>query len=396
VLAKGLAADEPAATSVMSSPPAQVPGSRLRFIDMARSIAILLMLEGHFIDLTLAEEWRRPGHLLYDIWHYIRGMTAPMFFTVTGLVFAYLLSGSEESSFWHLARVRKGLLRSAELLFWGYMLQINLRNLPELVRGGPDSWFQAFHVLQCIGIGLLVMIVWFGLLRRLNRPTLALAYAATGLCIYLANVWLDNQPGHFPAAAPAWVQNAFKGPYSVFPVTPWLTFTMYGAAIGVWVRWLGRRLTRPYAPIALLAAGVLLRLISWWFDRQLGAGLLTVTGAAPEAWVVDDWFHARVGEVVIVLGLLVAYENHFRPGDSWFLNIGRNTFSIYIGHVILLYGGIFGLGLRNIMTRSLNPWQAVLGALLFMALFAALAQCVAPIQNAWSGLRRRPPPDRPR
>ena len=376
----------------MSSSPAPIPGSRLRFIDMARSIAILLMLEGHFIDLTLAPEWRRPGHLPYEVWHYIRGMSAPMFFTVTGLVFAYLLSGAQETTFWRLARVRKGLLRAGELLFWGYLLQLKVTNLPELVHGGPQSWFQAFHVLQCIGIGLLVMIAIFGLLRRLSRPPLAIAYALAGLCIYLFHIWLRNQSGHFPEGAPAWLQNPFKGPYSVFPLAPWLAFTLYGAAVGVWVRWLGRRLTRPYAPFTLIASGILLRLVAGWFDRQLAGGLLGLTGVPAETRVIDDWFHSRVGEILVLLGLLVAYENRYKPGDSWFLNIGRNTFFIYITHVIVLYGGIFGLGLNDQMARSLNPWQAAFGALLFMALFAVLAQWVSPVQNALLGILRRRPP----
>jgi uncharacterized membrane protein len=117
------------------SPAPPIPAAgRLRFIDIARSVAILLMLEGHFVDLTLAEEHRTRGVWLYETWHYIRGMTAPMFFTVTGLVFAYLLTGARESGFWQVPRVRKGIRRAGELLFWGYLLQINLRLLPDAGR----------------------------------------------------------------------------------------------------------------------------------------------------------------------------------------------------------------------------------------------------------------------
>ena len=69
---------------------------RIYFIDIARSFAILLMLEGHFIDLTLGEQFRspdphfvNPDFLVYDIWHIIRGYTSPMFLTMTGMIFVY-------------------------------------------------------------------------------------------------------------------------------------------------------------------------------------------------------------------------------------------------------------------------------------------------------------------
>lgn len=379
----------------MSSQPTKAPATRLRFIDMARSIAILLMLEGHFIDLALAPEWRQQGYWPYEIWLYIRGMAAPMFFTGTGLVFAYLLNCRHEEGFWQIVRVRKGLIRATELIFWGYLLQVNLRHLPDIFSDGPDSWVLSFHVLQCIGVGLFLMIFWYGLLRRMKVPVLGLAYAATGFGLYVFHIWLQNHDGHFPLGAPAWVQNSLKGPHSVFPIAPWLGFTFYGAALGVWVRRLGTRLWRPTTPLFLIGIGLVLRVCGLWFDGQLGGELLMVKETPLEFLVIDQWFHNRVGEVFILLGLLIAFEIRYQPGDSWFLTIGRNTFPIYVGHVMILYGGLFGVGLRSVLTHQLNPWQSLAGALLFMAFFAWMAQWVAPTRNAWEefktwlGLRLR-------
>ena len=54
---------------------------RLMFIDMARSVAILLMLEGHFIEIVF-EDFRpmvdtfklnrTSGSILFDIWYFIK------------------------------------------------------------------------------------------------------------------------------------------------------------------------------------------------------------------------------------------------------------------------------------------------------------------------------------
>ena len=40
---------------------------RLKFIDMARSLAILLMLEGHFTGAALAQDFRKEEFILYKI-----------------------------------------------------------------------------------------------------------------------------------------------------------------------------------------------------------------------------------------------------------------------------------------------------------------------------------------
>jgi len=362
---------------------------RLRFIDMARAVAILFMLEGHFVDLTLAPEWRVRGQPVYEVWHYIRGMTGPMFFTVTGLIFAYLLSGAREPGFFRVKRVRRGLLRAGELLFWGYLLQVNLRRLPAMLRGEWDPWLQAFHVLQCIAVGLLGMILIFGLLRRAGARVLAASYVLAGLMAFMASVWLANQTGPVPHDAPVLLQNAIKGPSSGFPLAPWIGFTFYGAAIGVLVRRHTETRDGGMSPAPFLIAGAALKLGGWALDRFLGNTVLDALGHAAEARVLPDSFHGRISEILIVLGVLVWIECRLRPGASWFQTIGRNTFPIYVSHVVVLYGGIFGIGLKTWFQHSLNPWQAALGAILFCAFFGFCAQWVEPLTLRWRDWRYR-------
>lgn len=373
----------------MTETTAPVSVFRLRFIDMARAVAILFMLEGHFVDLTLAPEWRVRGQPVYEVWHYIRGMTGPMFFTVTGLIFAYLLSGAREPGFFSVKRVRRGLLRVGELLFWGYLLQVNLRRLPAILRGEWDPWLQAFHVLQCIAVGLLGMILIFGLLRRAGARVLAASYVCIGLMVFMASVWLANHPGPIPQGAPVLLQNAIKGPASGFPIAPWVGFTFYGAAIGVLVRSRTEGRDTGMSPLPFLIAGVALKLGGWALDRFLGNTMLNVLGHAAEGRVLPDSFHGRISEILIVLGFLVWIECRFRPRASWFQTIGRNTFPIYVSHVVVLYGGIFGIGLKTWFHHSLNPWQAALGAILFCAFFGLCAQWVEPLTLRWREWRYR-------
>lgn len=369
----------------MSTPPPPVTPQRLRFIDMARAVAILLMLEGHFVDVTLAMEWRVPGHPVYDVWLYCRGLAAPMFFTVTGLIFAYLLTGAREPGFLGVRRVRRGLLRAGELMFWGYLLQTDLTT----IRGGWGPWFQAFHVLQCIAVGLLAMIVIFGIFRKAGPWVLMTAYLVTGLLVFLAAVLLANHAGHVPEGAPAFIQNVIKGPIRAFPVAPWLAFTLHGAAIGVFVRHRTGGSKGGISAAGFLVLGILLKVFGWSFDRMIGNLMLDVTGHAAAPRILPDNLHGRIGQILIILGILIWFENRFRPGASWFQTIGRNTFPIYVSHVVILYGGIFGVGLKSCFAKSLDPFQAALGALLFLAFFGLCAQGLEPLMSRWSTWRAR-------
>ncbi len=380
--------------SAIDPPPS---AARLRYIDMARAVAILLMLEGHFVHLTLAEEWRIAGHPLYEVWLHVRGLAAPMFYMVTGMIFSYLLAGaSREEAFFRIRRIRRGLTRAIELLIWGYLLQFQ----PSLITGEAGeptrAWFIAFHVLQCIAIGLLVMITVSGLLRRAPRWMTPAAFATLGFSTFLLSVVLANHKAYWPAGAPDLIQNIVQGPTSHFSVAPWLGFTFYGAAIGTFIR--HRQHDRPMLlhPAAIVSAGALLSYKGWHWDARIGRGLLDLLDHPAHDRVTPFFFHARFGESLILLGILMAVDKWSRINLTWFQTIGRNTFPIYITHVIVLYGGITGIGLHQLWDHRLNPWQAAGGALVFCVAFALYAQCIGPIQgwwsHRWSELRQRSKP----
>ena len=118
--------------------------SRLTFIDVGRSLAIILMLQGHFISTTFQDytamtlELRMngtSGNIFFDYWCQLRGFTAPLFFTITGLVFTYLLVKNQKYPFLKQKRVKKGLVRGVSIIIWGYLLQLQLRQIDMYLTG---------------------------------------------------------------------------------------------------------------------------------------------------------------------------------------------------------------------------------------------------------------------
>ena len=68
-----------------------------------------------------------------------------------------------------------------------------------------------------------------------------------------------------------------------------------------------------------------------------------------------------------------------------FLKIGQNTLPIYVVHVIILYGGVLGFGLKPLLfDRDLHPWIAVSISVTFMVLFAIMVKYIEPLEEVYS------------
>ncbi|GAB5418361.1 MAG: hypothetical protein Crog4KO_15350 [Crocinitomicaceae bacterium] len=385
------------------------PKARLKFIDMARSFAILLMLEGHFTGAALDSAYRaQPNgdyeYPLFGLWHLLHGLTSPLFFTVTGLIFAYLLIGRDtrELKFWENIRVRKGLKRVLQLLFWGYLIQLNLWSIAKAFYYGTDvhwSWFQAFHVLQAIGIGLLLVIIVYRVYKWLNFGELHWYYLIAGLVIFtcygllkeymkldqdLVAQGIRSSNQYWPVNAPKFVQNMFYGEYSSFSALRMASYTLFGAMIGVIVRKTELHVKKWWYGTSFIVFGLLLTVLA----RTLLVGIDEILF---DWGIVDQgtmWYGStalsRFGQVIVLLGIIILIDKFFRIKDSLFLKIGQNTFPIYVVHVIILYGGLFGFGLNgNVFERDLHPWIAVAISASAIITFTIMVKYMEPLTKVY-------------
>lgn len=339
----------------MSNILAREPGTlknRLYFIDIVRSIAILLMLEGHFVDDTLSLDLRDESNTIYYYWKFIRGFTSPIFLTVTGIVFTYLLLGNEQTSFWNNPRVRKGFKRAVELLFWGYLLQ-----------------YYAFHVLQCIGIGILTIIGLYGIARLVKVVPLWIFYCLAGIAFFSSYLFFGLLPEgqYWPEHAPSMIQNIFLGKNSIFPITPNLGYTMFGAMVGVILFHFKEKVKTPPFMLSGFFIGFILFL--WSKKILIVLGKLYLFHGCKIYRM--DWLFEKLGMVFMILSLLLTLEKYvFRiKKTNLFLRIGQNTLSIYIVHMVILYGSLTGLGLTHFFHESLSIYQIVPFTLMFITLF---------------------------
>lgn len=365
---------------------------RLMFIDMARSIAILLMLEGHFIEIVF-EDFRpmvdtfklnrTSGSILFDIWYFIKGFTAPMFFTVTGIVFVFLLIN--EQKFFENPRVKKGIRRSVELIFWGYLLQLNLRSFDQYLKGDFSAWITAYHVLQSIGVGIASLLFIYWLHKTIKFGSLALYYFIAGTCIFILYPDFKSmtQGAYFPRNAPEIIQNMFKGPYSVFPIIPWMAFTLYGGMIGAIVKKHKENIKSYFFIFLFIGVGILLNVLSYPICMQIDVIMKELNINNELNFVANAWLYSRFGQILLVLGVLILIEKFVAIKENLFLKVGQNTLPIYIIHVIILYGGIFGYGLNNWLSAKLSGLESVIGAIIFIGAFVIMIKYWESIESRW-------------
>lgn len=358
---------------------------RLKFIDLGRSIAIILMLQGHFITLTFKDykvlqttliQTGTSGYLLFDWWVKMRGFTAPLFFTITGLVFIYLLTKHDKPDdghrFFKLPRVRKGLRRALTILLWAYALQVNLKYIGYYLKGHLNDQFFAFHILQSIALGIAALILVYGIYKFMKRAYLPLFYFLAGTLIFLCYPYIRSlaDGNYFPQHAPVMIQNMFYGPKSEFPIIPWMGFVMFGGMLGSLTHLYEDHVKQKWFPFITFIFGVLMIC----FGRLLGHVLDSVINHySPGNFLnfeKNAWLYDRLGEVIILLSVLIWIDAKFRVRNSLFLKMGQNTLPIYIVHVILLYGAIIGYSLRNLFQKSLTATESVIGAIIFISIFA--------------------------
>lgn len=361
---------------------APVKRPRLKFIDIARSIAILLMLEGHFVDITLGENFRTPDYikpftdnhyLAHDLWLMIRGYTSPLFLTVTGLVFVYLLYFSNNLPYRENNRIKKGFVRVAELLFWGYVLN-------------PHG----FHVLQCIGVGILLILLVYGVYKLVRVIPLWIYYFSISLLIF--SLWaplshivdLNGKKIPWPYNWPPFIQNMIWAPSnrSMFPLAPNLGYTFFGATVGVLLHagWMTK--WKWSIPVFLITTGSFLAFFSGsflqWLTRTLAHASININWLYKADWLLDT-----LGWVLIVLAILSTVEKLFTIRENLFIHIGQNTLSIFIVHMILLYGAVTSYGIASYYNRAFNPlgpYGAAIGAALFLALFVIFVKYIDPLR----------------
>ena len=323
-----------------------------------------MMLQGHFIDGLLDNVFRDNSNVFYSLWKYFRGMTAPVFFTVSGFIFTFLLIKSADVGLVN-PRVKKGIKRGLELLCFGYLLRMNLGGL--LVGEIYDS-FYLVDVLHCIGFSILGIIGIYLITSKLNRMWLPAILLTITLLLFIAEPLYSKWTYTF---LPDAIANYFtKTNGSVFTLFPWFGYATFGAFVSIIFT---KFKNAKYLYTIAISSALVIGLSLIFFSSDFFLTFSRFTGIQLFADIYfNNYLFIRLGDVFIVFAFFMLFRQWLT--NKTLLKIGQSTLSIYVIHFIILYGSFTGLGLYQYFHHSLSPTVVIFGAIAFMIVcsFSAL------------------------
>lgn len=340
---------------------------RITFIDLTRAYAIIMMVQGHTIDLVLNQKYRLNS-IVYDIWEYNRGVTAPLFLLMSGVIFTYLLTKYQTPE--GNPRTKKGVKRGLMLIALGYALQLNSTIFFEFPHflDIPNNYAIVVHVLQCIGIGLITLVglYKFAQWSKISYFWILIVTGMSFIVFHNAVVqmtWLDN--------VPIWFANFFTPKFgSHFPLFPFLGFLLLGGALGSTIHNHQKFYTSYKFGLAVIITGIIGLLFLHVAMFNIRDYYLThhPINSLPDFIMFD-----RIFSVGIVVGIFSLISVKYTKINTFILTMGKNTLWIYVVHHFILFYTLFIPGPVYVLFQNkLGPWQSVLCALAVLALVLSL------------------------
>ena len=328
---------------------------RIYFIDAVRAYAILMMLQGHFIDTLLSVEFRDFSYTAYKVWHYFRGITAPTFYTISGLIFTYLLLKAKDKG-QVKTRIKKGLSRGLMLILIGYALRIPY--LRWLTGGSIGTYFMVIDVLQVIGLSLIILVLLYEICFRNLIIYSFLMFFSSLIIFTLEPLYVNYQASEYPLFFANYLTK-YNG--SIFTIFPWFAYMSSGAFIATFFyKFSEKKYFREITLSLFLILGLFLLTLSTnilsWLHKLFELDLFAMAANR-------NFLFTRLGNVLITFGVFYLIENFLKK--PLILTIGQRTLSIYVIHFIILYGSFTSFGLKQI-GKNLSPVEGFFGALIFL------------------------------
>lgn len=384
---------------------AMPPSKRLAFIDLLRGWAVIVMIETHVVNATIAPEAAEGS--LFQVLMFLNGMVAPSFLFASGMAYAVTTRRKLASYLSLGAPLFRQLWRLVFILLLAYALHLPKFNfgqmLGEISEGEWLLFFQA-DVLHCIAVSLLFLQVVLLVVRTERR--LYLVAGITALLILFVTPWMWGVDWleSLPAPLAAYLNGLH---FSLFPLFPWSVFLLAGAIAGYLFSTLRERTAsvpgeeksaiEPGKPASGQNKAAADRTGGFPFKRFAWAGsaLIVISFALmPLGWLYptyDYWRYSpsfvllRLGIVVLLCsGLMVYEERRGVSARSWITLVGRESLLVYTTHLLLIYGNFGAFNFRRWSNLTFGLEEAFGWTFILLGLMFALALF-------WDWVRRQDP-----
>jgi uncharacterized membrane protein len=348
---------------------------RVIFIDLARAIAVVLMIAGHTSSALLASRYRTGDWV--HAWEFQRGLTSALFLLLSGFAFSIATTRHWTSHTRPSLALVKRLRRFGLFVLLGYALHFPVPHFSMLADATEEQWraFLAVDVLQLIGVTF-VAVQLLVLITQSRRVFMVTAFVLAALLIGAAPaMWRTDWTGLLPLGLASYLS---PGTGSQFPLFPWAGFVLIGAGAGqIYARWSAAHLGA-FASWGMLVPGVVLTLVAY----NLGASP-SPSGVDDFSWVPGQIL-LRTGVCLITLALVAYASDRIDQLPHVFGAVAQESLVVYFVHLCIVYGSIWNAGLYRFYGDSLGPGATVLAVVAVVLPMIALAW-------HWNGLKHQRP-----
>lgn len=351
--------------------------ARSVFVDLARAVAILMMLQGHTLHVVLASD-ARTGTVFY-LWSFLRGLTSCTFLLLSGFVFTVATQRHWTEYLSSRAAIGRRFRRFGFFLLLGYALHFPMAKIPHLYGMSAERWqsFLIVDVLQCIAVMLAGLQVLVLMARTPRRFILGALVGCAAIVALTPAMWRIEWSEWVPLAVAAYLSPATG---SLFPLFPWGAYILLGSALGTFYVRSGTIQVTRYANRVMLGCG---------------AGMLTLSLVCARVplqpfgetafWSTSpNQFLLRSGLVLLMLGLL-AHVSRLESRPPFVVQaLAQESLTIYAVQLCIVYGSVWNAGLR----QHVGPTLALLPALGYVAAVWASMMLLA---SGWYWCKHRQP-----
>ena len=348
---------------------------RAAYIDWARGLAVLLMIEAHTID-----SWTRLSSRASTAFGYaviLAGFAAPLFLWLAGVSIPLAAAAGVRRGLTRRAAAENVVKRGLEIFILAFLFRLQAFVLSPGAH--PITLFRV-DILNVMGPAIVVAaLAW---LAVDSTPAAIALFSSLAIMVTMCTPIVRHLA--FVDRLPPLVQWYVRpsGDNTTFTSFPWIGFVFAGAAVGTLLTAAsGKRLERRL----LLGIGVF--------------GALTVAGgffaaslpsiyADSSFWTTSPaYFAIRAGVLMLTLAVLYAAEEAL-PAPTAALQalarFGRSSLFVYWIHVELVYGYASWM-----LRRSLPLWGTAIAYALFTALMFGAVVLRDRVAGRWRSRKKQ-------
>ncbi len=347
----------------MTSAPARP--ARVWFVDVVRLLASLQMVNGHTIDAVLLPSIEQGP--IFDTYNWARGLVSVCFLMVAGIAFHLSSLARYEHHRRNPAAIRRRFRRALVVIAGGYFLGFPWAATSPDPAQAELAWtyFSAVGILHCIGAALIIL----ELLVLASRSAIQVV-AATGVLAVFAFALAPAADGTLARGEwhPLlnWISHGGGSP---FPLLPWSGNVFAGVVVG-WIVLPQGGHTAHRIIWARLAA---LAVVAWLVALAAQASPWSLVQAATHPSARPAFVVSNLAAVLVVtLGLSIVTAP-MRSLPRVLRILSGETLTIYMFHLIVLFGFNIQLARRIGATRTLPEALALAAFMIVLTSAYALA-----------------------